>query len=212
MRKERTYGSPAAEKQSGNALVYGIFWTFALMLALGLVLDLGGAFGTAIHDNSMMQVTREETQSTGNGFLVKNSDDPTRALATQVAQSLRDQGFDGEIEIDVWEPKRGDTRAGKTLPADKRVLVYEIHLSTTSPTWALKTLGMDSIPISTSGTWSLTLYSNSTAWRPIDAVAFRGYDLDAGDGVSQMRWMAIPESAMSQAMSDKADQAFRELS
>ena len=205
--------SPRArlEAERGNVLAYGLFCTLLVILGLALVVDMGLAMATAIHQNSMMQVTREETQSTGNAFVVKNENRPLDALAQQITESLRAQGYEGQIDIDAYEPGRGETRNGTALPANKRLIVYEIQLEGSSPALISQAAGLSEIPVDTSGNWYLTLYSNAASWRANDSAICSRYIVRAGDSWTRKSSWSISLSETSSAFQSKLDQAFKSL-
>ena len=200
-----------ADSECGNVLAYGLFCTLLVILGLALVVDLGLAMATAIHQNSMMQVTREETQSTGNAFLVKNENRPLDALAQQITESLRAQGYDGQIDIDAYEPGPSETRNGTALPANKRLIVYEIQLEGSSPALISQAAGLSEIPVDTSGDWYLTLYSNAEAWRSTTVPVCQRYVIRSGESWSSKRYWSISLSETSSAFQAKLDQAFKSL-
>lgn len=205
----RAKAALASEKGSVSAL--GVAMTLLLAAMLALAVDLGIAFATSIHQNSMMQIAREESQSTANGFLVKSAADPLAELSSQCIESIRAQGFDGKIEVDAWEAGASLSMGGKTLPSNKRVIAYEIRLDGTSPAIFARMAGIESIPVSATGDWNLILYSNSASWRPQTASAGATFTCEAGKDASTTTRRAATLDSMGDGVKTAAEEAFAAL-
>ncbi len=209
MMMTRAKAALASEKGSVSAL--GVAMTLLLAAMLALAVDLGIAFATSIHQNSMMQIAREESQSTANGFLVKSAADPLATLSSQCIESIRAQGFDGKIEVDAWEAAASLSMGGKTLPSNKRVIAYEIRLDGTSPAIFARMAGIESIPVSATGDWNLILYSNSASWRPQTASVGATFTCEAGKDASTTTRRAATLDSMGDGVKTAAEEAFAAL-
>ena len=207
----RTAKRPPSSRERGSVSALGVAMTLLLFLMLALAVDIGIAFATSIHQNSMMQIAREESQSTANGFLVKSSADPLAELSSQCIRSIRAQGFDGKIEVDAWEAGAGFSMGGKTLPSNKRIIAYEIRLDGSSPAIFARMAGVDSVPVSAAGDWNLTLYSNSASWRPQTASAGATFTCEAGKDAAATTRKAATLASMGGGVKSKAEEAFAAL-
>ena len=205
----RAKAALASEKGSVSAL--GVAMTLLLAAMLALAVDLGIAFATSIHQNSMMQIAREESQSTANGYLDKSAADPLAELSSQCIESIRAQGFDGKIVVDAWEAGASLSMGGKTLPSNKRVIAYEIRLDGTSPAIFARMAGIESIPVSATGDWNLILYSNSASWRPQTASVGATFTCEAGQDASTTTRRAATLDSMGDGVKTAAEEAFAAL-
>ncbi len=206
-----TRAKAALASEKGNVSALGVAMTLLLAAMLALAVDLGIAFATSIHQNSMMQIAREESQSTANGFLVKSAADPLAELSSQCIESIRAQGFDGKIVVDAWEAGASLSMGGKTLPSNKRVIAYEIRLDGTSPAIFARMAGIESIPVSATGDWNLILYSNSASWRPQTASVGATFTCEAGKDASTTTRRAATLDSMGDGVKTAAEEAFAAL-
>lgn len=154
-------------EERGSVSPLGVALLIALLAALAFAVDLSAAMAQAARQNEYVQTARETVEETGNGFLIKNAEDPFKELSQQVVDSLRKQGYEGEVNVFLTEAPQGYSPApGKALPDDRRVIGYTVVLQSTSPSVFSKLMGEDGQEIETSKTMTTVLYSSGTCWRP----------------------------------------------
>ena len=100
---------------------------------------------------------------------------------------------------------------GKALPANKRVIAYEIRLDGASPAIFARMAGIESIPVSSTGDWNLILYSNSASWRPQTASAGATFICEAGKDAATATRRAATLDSMGAGVKTAAEEAFAAL-
>lgn len=161
-------------EERGSVSPLGVALVFALLAALAFTVDLSAAMAQAARQNEYVQTARETVEETGNGFLIKNAEDPFKELSQQVVDSLRKQGYDGSVFVFMTEAPQGySPAAGKSLPDDRRVIGYTVVLSgNKAPSVFSKLMGKNGQDVKTDKTMTTVLYSSGTCWRPAGEIDY----------------------------------------
>ncbi len=154
------------DKERGSTLPLVIVAAVVLVALLALAFDFGGQLVVAERNNSNMQICREQLNQTASGFLIKNSSDPGKKIAETVVDSLRDQGFDGQVAVYVAEAPRKYSNGGTTLPDTRRLISIKIVMLDQSTALFSRVSGVKYLPVSTDMTFSIMPYSAFKTWRP----------------------------------------------
>ncbi len=154
------------KREAGSTIPVAICASIILIAMLVLAFDFGAQLVVAERNNSDLQICRENLSQTASGFLVKNSSDPAREVATQAVESLRDQGFTGQIAVYVAEAPKGYKNGSSQLADSRRLISVKIIMLDGSTAMFSRLSGVDKLPVYTDMTFSISPYSAYEAWRP----------------------------------------------
>ena len=95
--------------QRGSVSVLSLVLVLMLLLGLAFAADLAGAMAIRSSQANQVAIARDSTMSGAFLMQAKNADDPGAAVAKRAAESLRENGWDGEIEVPytagtAWRP------------------------------------------------------------------------------------------------------------
>lgn len=115
--------------QRGSVSVLSLVLVLMLLLGLAFAADLAGTMAIRSSQANLVAIARDSTMSGAFLMQAKNADDPGAAVARRTAESLRENGWDGEIEVWFAEAPASD------LPAGKRAWAWGMRISEESPAW-----------------------------------------------------------------------------
>lgn len=175
-------GEDPREKEAGSTLPVAICVSLILVALLALAFDFGAQLVVAERNNSDLQVCRETLSQTASGFLVKNSSDPGREIAEEVADSLRDQSYTGAFAVYVAEAPKDYYWMGNRLASTRRLIAVKIIMLDNSTAMFSRFSGVDTLPVHTDMTFCISPYSAYEAWRPSSGtnVTYSSYYCFAG--------------------------------
>ena len=182
------------EKGAVTALTGFLLVAFIVLCAL--VVDLGGAFAVKSSQVGLVQLAREEKMTPSATLLVKNSPTPGEDIALMIADSLRDNGYNGEFKVYYYELPESETGA-----AD-RFYAYGIELSSTYRSSFGAVVGHAQIPIKTLLVSSAQPYSEAIVWRP--ATTYNGcWSFAANSLPTVYSFTTLSLSQLPQALQDE---------
>ena len=89
--------------EHGNITVFAAFFGMSMVMLLLIAVEFGCVYAVKSAYDNDLNVAREETLSAGFGMELKSSPDPGALLAQRVTQSLRRNGYGGEISFWFYE-------------------------------------------------------------------------------------------------------------
>ncbi|MBS7406082.1 MAG: hypothetical protein KIG15_00310, partial [Coriobacteriales bacterium] len=89
--------------EHGNITVFAAFFGMSMVMLLLIAVEFGCVYAVKSAYDNDLNVAREETLSAGFGMELKSSPDPGALLARRVTQSLRRNGYGGEISFWFYE-------------------------------------------------------------------------------------------------------------
>ncbi len=162
--RTRGFVADPLRREKGSTLPLAIVASLVLVAMLALAFDFGAQLVVAERNNSDLQICREELNQTAAGFVIKNSSNPGKEIAQEALDSLREQGFSGQVAVYVSEAKKGYSNNGSTLASTRRLLSIEIIMLDQS-----------------TATFSISPYSAYSAWRPTDSATQTCFIADKGE-------------------------------
>lgn len=184
--------------QRGSVSVLSLVLVLMLLLGLAFAADLAGAMAIRSSQANQVAIARDSTMSGAFLMQAKNADDPGAAVAKRAAESLRENGWDGEIEVWFAEAPASD------LPAGKRAWAWGMSISEESPTWFAGAFSaLDGVEVGDGACARAVPYTAGTAWRPPGPAVQRRYHFAAGtsaepDAVSDAALRDMPQGVQDQ--------------
>lgn len=178
-----------------------------LMLLLGLAFaaDLSAALSARSSQANLAGVARDATMSSAFLMQAKNSEDPGGEVARRAAESLRENGWEGEI--DVWFAEADASE----LPAGKRAWAWAVSTSSTSPAWFSHAFGGGGdIEVADGAAARAVPYTAGAAWRPAGDAQERHYRFEAGISADPSSEDDMPLSDMPAAVRSQMASALDE--
>lgn len=179
--RTRGFVADPLRREKGSTLPLAIVASLVLVAMLALAFDFGAQLVVAERNNSDLQICREELNQTAAGFVIKNSSNPGKEIAQEALDSLREQGFSGQVAVYVSEAKKGYSNNGSTLASTRRLLSIEIIMLDQSTAMFSRISGIDTLPVTTDITFSISPYSAYSAWRPTDSATQTCFIADKGE-------------------------------
>lgn len=143
--------------ESGNiTIAFAVLVSLLLMLFVG-VMDLGGAWATRSAMENDLAAAMDQRKTTSEGLVTKNVSGDW-FVAEGIVDSLRRDGFDGQVTIWVAEAAAAD------VPSDRRAIGVWAWTSTTYEPMTLGRL-MGEVGLAAEEGCHLVPYSAGTAWR-----------------------------------------------
>ena len=184
--------------QRGSVSVLSLMLMLMLLLGLAFAADLAGALAMRSSQANLAGIARDSTISGAFLMEAKNADEPGAAVARKAAESLRENGWDGEIE--VWFAEAPSSE----LPASKRAWAWGVRISEESPAWFASVFSaMDGVQVADGACARAVPYTAGQAWRPAGAAVQRKYHFAAGtstspDAVSDVALADMPQGVRGQ--------------
>lgn len=174
-------------EEGGNVTIMALLFIGSLTLALILALESACAYAQKTALDNCLNIAREETFSPGFDMQIKSSDDPGGLIARKITGSLRQNGYEGAIEIQFYEATADeieDSNPEIDSAENARVLVYQViakqaYANVVAPVeWFANTF------LASSVTASLCPYSLHKTYRP-DNVAGNVWSYEIAPGSSE---------------------------
>lgn len=167
----RRLESEGAEK--GNILITFLFILLVLVLAIGMALEFGTAYGVQTMRDNDVAIARETTLGSGFGLQLKSSDDPAQDLAYEIHKSLRENGCGGEVKLYFYEV--GPTGSFDTKSLDDRdatrAMAYVAELNSTYSPAVFAQAYFGTLKLCSRTYCTLTPYAPLKTYKPASADA-----------------------------------------
>ena len=136
------------EKERGSVIIMIVLCMVGMLLAFALAIEFGVAWSKhAAYDNDLV-IAKQATQEAGFGMKLKNSDEPHKLLAVKLAETLKQNGYKGDIKVRFYEATESEVGGG--LQANgvsndpkniRRVRVMAYQITITEPYKPMTGLG-----------------------------------------------------------------------
>lgn len=126
------------KKERGSVIIMIVLCMVGMLLTFALAIEFGLAWSKhAAYDNDLV-IAKQATQEAGFGMQLKNSDEPHKLLAVKLAETLKQNGYKGDIKVRFYEAT--DSELGTELQNHGisndpknirrvRVMAYQITIS-----------------------------------------------------------------------------------
>lgn len=158
--------------ESGNITIAFVFFMIIICTLLVGVFDLSGALATRSSMENDLAAAIDETKTSSNALIVKNSDDPGKSIAEQVVKSVRQNGSNGKVS--VWVAEADSSK----VPEDMRAIAVWVMLEGSYEPMTMGKL-LDKIDLAAVDGCYLIPYSANKAWRPATSNLVGAYVADA---------------------------------
>ena len=109
--------------ESGQVVAAFAAVVTALLMLTALVVDLSPALVARLQQQESLSQAAQSCAAPASSLIVKNSEDPGGEIARQVASSMRESGFDGQVEVWFYEVPEGANakvdQANRARPAER---------------------------------------------------------------------------------------------
>ena len=126
------------EKERGSVIIMIVLCMVGMLLTFALAIEFGVAWSKhAAYDNDLV-IAKQATQEAGFGMQLKNSDEPHKLLAVKLAETLKQNGYKGDIKVRFYEADEahlGPELQARGISNDEknrrrvRVMAYQITIS-----------------------------------------------------------------------------------
>lgn len=158
-RKGRNVPNRQVADESGNITIAFVFFMVIICTLLVGIFDLSGALATRSSMENDLAAAIDETKTSSNALIVKNSDDPGKTIAEQVVKSIRQNGSNGKVS--VWVSEADSSK----VPEDMRAIAVWVMLEGSYEPMTMGKL-LDEIGLAAVDGCYLIPYSANKAWRP----------------------------------------------
>ena len=93
--------------ESGQVVAAFAAVVTALLMLTALVVDLSPALVARVQQQESLSQAAQSCAAPASSLIVKNSEDPGGEIARQIASSMRESGFDGQVEVWFYEVPEG---------------------------------------------------------------------------------------------------------
>ena len=166
-------------RERGEALVLCMAMSTILFALLVIGVDLPYALMKKTEQESALNLARDAEIAPAVGIVAKNSDDPGLVVAKALADTLREGGYEGAVEVWFYEVPASQ------LPPNKRVYGYEVVLRADYEPFFARTLGETGMHVESSLVALSMPYAETAVWRPASARC-GVYAAGEGEGASAM--------------------------
>lgn len=186
--------------ERGNITVMFLLFVTILFGFCAIGVDMGAAFIQKAKQDNLTQLACDEKMSPAKTLVIKNSSDPARYLSESIVETLRQNGFDGGVEIYYYEACLND------LGDRDRLYVYGVATTSVYESIFGGILGKKDVDISSFSVKSAHPYAGDKVWRPAELESDPSLDLcvcykvDEGEDVSDLSMVSgmsfsdIPDS------------------
>lgn len=189
--------------ESGAVTIVTVAVCLVLMLFLGFAFELSAAVDARASQDNDLATARNATMASTTLLMAKNSDNPGEYIAQTAVDSLRKNGFNGDVEVWFYES------ASSNLPHGKRAWAWGIQTkSSLKGYFATYALGDFSIPIGAHVCAHAVPYTAGTAWRPA-SYGNGKYSFKAGSSTPEYEECSLDQlpKEVSQELTDAINQA-----
>lgn len=192
------------DERGGFTAVVTIFAMPIVALLITAAVELSCMYTTWCADRDDLTLAVEQVEQSWFDLQLKNSETPGEDLAEQVARALRENGFNGAV--DVWVEER--ELSGEGMEHYRAIAFFAT--ATDSYTPLIINMILDGpLEMAVTDCDYLLPYSSNIAWKPADEDACSGgWHVDAGQPASSVAPAAeeVPE-AVSKQLSERLDAA-----
>lgn len=189
--------------EDGNVTIMALLFISSLALALILALESACAYAQKTALDNCLNIAREETFAPGFDMQIKSSDDPGALITRKVTSSLRQNGYEGSIEIQFYEATEEeieDRNPSIDHAENTRVLAYQVIAKQAYTNVVAPVAWFADSFLASTVTASLCPYSLHKTYRP-DKVAGSVWSYKVGAGSGEEPDVAEePEARMWQAL------------
>ena len=168
--------------ESGQVVAAFAAVVTALLMLTALVVDLSPALVAKLQQQESLSQAAQSCAAPASSLIVKNSEDPGGEIARQVASSMRESGFDGQVEVWFYEVPEG---ANAKVDQANRAFASGI-------------------------TGSASPYAKEKVWRPASARNGK-WTLEAGQDAGSMRYEGMRLENMPDQLKDQLDQELAKM-
>lgn len=196
--------------ESGNVTIAALLFMASLALALILALEASCAYAQKTAYDNLLNIAREETFSAGFDMQLKSSDDPGMLISEKLRDSLRSNGYQGQIEVEFYEATPGEIENANPVidSADNvRVLVYRVEVQQPYKNVVAPALLFTEATLASETCASLCPYALHKTYRPddVDAIAWH-YSVPSGSEEVQV---GDTKAQPSQSLSRELERALK---
>lgn len=148
------------QAESGNIAPLAVVISLVLFAVLAFSIDQGIACAAKVRQENALDTARDACMGTSFALVVKNEEDPGRAIATRFVETLHNQGFSGSISVWFYEV------SASKLPLTRRVWGIAVQLEEQTPTVFARGYGVPSISVASKRILIAEPFSNWQVWRP----------------------------------------------
>lgn len=170
--------------ERGSVVPLAVVSVFILIAFVSFSVDQGIAYAAKARQENAIDGARASCMDASFALAAKNDEDPARAVARQVTESVRAQGFSGSVTVWFYEAPRD------AMPRSQRLWVVGIQLQEDVPTVFARGFGIGSIPAASYQVVDVVPYASDRAWRPEERVSGR-YEVRAGESFSHASFRRI---------------------
>lgn len=147
---------------AGNMLPLAAMSALVLFSVLAFAVDQGLAYAAKVDQENALDSARTACMDASFALVAKNEEDPGRAVALQVARTVRDEGFEGELEVWFYEAPAADTSEAE------RLWVVGMQVIEDVPTMFARGFGVETLPVASHRVVTAVPYADGAVWRPSD--------------------------------------------
>lgn len=163
-----------------------IMCVLVLFAVLAFAVDQGLAYAAKARQENALDVSRTACMDASFALAAKNDDNPGRMIANLIVQTVRTEGFSGQVHVWFFEAP------ADVLPSTERLWAIGIQLEEDVATVFARGWGIESLPAASHRVVLAEPYASERVWRP-DACICGRYDVPAGEGVDSLRYTALTE-------------------
>lgn len=131
-----------------------------LFAVLAFSIDQGIACVAKVKQENALDAARDACMDASFALVVKNDDEPGRAVAHRIAETLRREGFAGEVAVWFYEAPAAE------VPTSRRVWGIAIQVQEQSPTVFARGFGIASLPVASKRIVMAEPFADTVVWRP----------------------------------------------
>ena len=169
--------------EQGQVVAEFAIISLVLVLIVAFAVDFGVANAQRSRMTQIIQQAEAECALPATAWKVKNSTNPGHVMTTALIDTLREDGFTGEITAYYYEPTKAELGFTDAYWNTHRIYIYGVYAQGHAQTMFSIGTGAMLMPINVR-TWEHSVsYSNERTWRPSDSGVQpdNGY-MHVGDG------------------------------
>lgn len=192
--------------EQGSVTLFAAMAATGIALLAAFVLCLAGLFVQKSALDNDLEVAREATLANGFQMEVKNSSEPGQLIAKRICESLRANGYEGEVFVQFYEASATDLAASDPSLSESdrdkvRALAYQVTVA--QPPLRLAALGMyEGISVKSGITCTMCPYGAHKTYKPQDDEDVSNYH----DGTLYL-YTSAPDAQMTRSTLSSADMA-----
>lgn len=157
------------QREDGNVTILTLMLMMSLAAVLVIALEFACVYAQKLVLDNYLNIAREETFSAGFDMQLKSAEDPVRLINEKVVGSLRDNGYDGAIEIAFYEATRAQIEQANPMIDDAenvRVLAWQANIALEHQNVVAPAAWLSEILLASTTTASMCPYSLHKTYRP----------------------------------------------